>query len=421
VYYCNLDYELNMLLHSLSLQQVGPFESAKIQFNDPESVSSLITLITGDNGSGKSIIIDSIRALLLGGYGKIERVITKEDNFLANLEFTVDTKLGTIKTTLTSEKSSQGHFQVNSSNYNMAFHISSFDENEPYTWMLDYWTPRLSSDQSSSIGGISGPNFKTYMNGSLSGNYSNQSLIQWITFFDYLKGSENTKEMEAGEAMFNGIKKIITVAVKDGYLDHVSRTNFQPIINVNGRHLEISQLSSGNQYIIQKLISILYKAYCVQHINQNTKNEIDDVFNVPGVLLIDEIENHLHPKWQKIILSTIVELFPKLQIIATTHSPFVVASVENANIFVCQVKDGKSIIVDETDTYANQPIDEILATDLFNTLPFNTKITNLLEKRKRLVEDGDQVERQRVEKELLELNPQYFSFFSFFDNYDKRI
>ncbi|UOE47264.1 ATP-binding protein [Mucilaginibacter sp. SMC90] len=62
-----------MLLHSLKLKDVGPFENAEITFHDPELNSPLVTLITGDNGSGKSIIIDAIRALLMRDTAAIER------------------------------------------------------------------------------------------------------------------------------------------------------------------------------------------------------------------------------------------------------------------------------------------------------------------------------------------------------------
>ena len=48
----------------------------------------------------------------------------------------------------------------------------------------------------------------------------------------------------------------------------------------------------------------------------------------PAILLIDEIENHLHPTWQRRVIPALLEHFPKLQIFATTHSPFVVAGLK---------------------------------------------------------------------------------------------
>ena len=48
----------------------------------------------------------------------------------------------------------------------------------------------------------------------------------------------------------------------------------------------------------------------------------------PAILLIDEIENHLHPTWQRRVIPALLEHFPGLQIFATTHSPFVVAGLK---------------------------------------------------------------------------------------------
>ena len=51
----------------------------------------------------------------------------------------------------------------------------------------------------------------------------------------------------------------------------------------------------------------------------------DEWRRMPFILLIDEIENHLHPAWQRRVIPALLETFPNMQLIATTHSPFVVA------------------------------------------------------------------------------------------------
>ena len=52
----------------------------------------------------------------------------------------------------------------------------------------------------------------------------------------------------------------------------------------------------------------------------------------PAILLIDEIENHLHPTWQRRVIPALLEHFPGLQIFATTHSPFVVAGLKKGQV-----------------------------------------------------------------------------------------
>jgi predicted ATP-binding protein involved in virulence len=134
------------------------------------------------------------------------------------------------------------------------------------------------------------------------------------------------------------------------------------------------------------------------------------MFEISGLLLADEIENHMHPLWQKRILGIIRRLFPNLQIILTTHSPFVVASMDGARIYTCVPMTGYSEVNDETDKYGHMPVEEILQSDVFNVNPFNDEIASLMSKRKALIEEGKVEEARKVADQLYDINPEYFSF-----------
>ena len=58
-----------------------------------------------------------------------------------------------------------------------------------------------------------------------------------------------------------------------------------------------------------------------------------------GILLIDEVDAHLHPKWQRHILPAMRAAFPEVQIIVTTHSPFVIASCREARVHVLELDE----------------------------------------------------------------------------------
>ena len=68
--------------------------------------------------------------------------------------------------------------------------------------------------------------------------------------------------------------------------------------------------------------------------------------NIEGVVLIDEIETHLHLELQKKILPLLVQMYPRIQFIVSTHSPFILSSIDNAVIFDLEnktlVSDGMS-------------------------------------------------------------------------------
>lgn len=67
-------------------------------------------------------------------------------------------------------------------------------------------------------------------------------------------------------------------------------------------------------------------------------------YDLPGIVLIDEIELHLHIAWQKKVLPFLVRAFPNLQFIVATHSPFVVSSIESAVIYDLEKYHGRKFI-----------------------------------------------------------------------------
>ena len=61
---------------------------------------------------------------------------------------------------------------------------------------------------------------------------------------------------------------------------------------------------------------------------QKYKNEIKNALDYPAIVLIDEVELHLHPAWQQRVLPSLLEIFPNTQFIVTTHSPQIISSIE---------------------------------------------------------------------------------------------
>ena len=85
----------------------------------------------------------------------------------------------------------------------------------------------------------------------------------------------------------------------------------------------------------------------------------EHVLETPGVVLIDEIDLHLHPRWQARILDDLVRIFPNVQFITTTHSPVVVASVPRNNI---RILEECSTAIPATETRGRD------ASDILNTV-----------------------------------------------------
>ncbi len=100
------------------------------------------------------------------------------------------------------------------------------------------------------------------------------------------------------------------------------------IVLSDGRKFNFNQLSDGYSSIIDIVSEILMSA----------GDKIVRAYDLQGIVLIDEIETHLHIDLQKKILPFLTSFFPKIQFIVTTHSPFVLSSVNNAVIFDLETK-----------------------------------------------------------------------------------
>src|SRR6185295_11194231 len=88
---------------------------------------------------------------------------------------------------------------------------------------------------------------------------------------------------------------------------------------------------------------------------------IDEEGHVRGILLIDEIEQHLHPSMQAEILPRLSELFPKMQIFATTHSPLVALDAKPEELVVLKREGDQVVAVEDVPDFAGYSVEDMLA------------------------------------------------------------
>ena len=91
--------------------------------------------------------------------------------------------------------------------------------------------------------------------------------------------------------------------------------------------IPLEYMSSGFQTMLNLVIDISYRLTVLNP-------SIENPTSMFGIVLIDEIELHLHPKWQWKILSVLEDTFPNIQFIVTTHSPMVISSCKKCNLLL---------------------------------------------------------------------------------------
>ncbi len=126
--------------------------------------------------------------------------------------------------------------------------------------------------------------------------------------------------------------------------------------NTSGEPLYIGSLSSGTQGTLLWIWALSLKMAHYYDWQEGWGNQ-------PAILLIDEIENHLHPTWQRRVIPALLGHFPSLQIFATTHSPFVVAGLKAGQIHLLS-RDENGVVTTTTnyEDIIGWTSDEILRT-----------------------------------------------------------
>ena len=139
--------------------------------------------------------------------------------------------------------------------------------------------------------------------------------------------TKNKDKFEKIEQWFRTFENVLKVIFEDEKLQlKFNEETFQFSICVSGREpFDFNTMSSGYAAILDIINDLI--------IRMEAKSGLRTVFDMEGVALIDEIETHLHLELQKKILPILINLFPNIQFIVTTHSPFILSSVNNVVIY----------------------------------------------------------------------------------------
>lgn len=143
--------------------------------------------------------------------------------------------------------------------------------------------------------------------------------------------------------------------------------------------LTLEQLSEGYRNMISLTIDLVRRAYLLNPANPKP-------LAVNGIVLIDEIELHLHPRWQQKVLNDLTNMFNNIQFIVTTHSPQVLTTINADSIRIVSVNAKEAKLVTGTTTYGSESsrmLEDILGG---NIRPQHLEIVKKLNRYTELVE-----------------------------------
>lgn len=160
-------------------------------------------------------------------------------------------------------------------------------------------------------------------------------LVDLKTQQSFARNENELEVVDNIEAWFTRLENALKTILDDESINlKFDYKNYDFKILQAGREpYALSELSDGYSSIINIISDLILRMD-----KNRASEERNYVFNTEGIVLIDELETHLHIELQKKILPFLTEFFPNIQFIVTTHSPFVLNSIDNAVIYDLEKK-----------------------------------------------------------------------------------
>lgn len=167
--------------------------------------------------------------------------------------------------------------------------------------------------------------------------FINESKAEYDNLINRIQNAENIKDYSIEESItLKNTREAVNTCLKISEWNNLrydSTFNDITVTHPIQGTVPISYLSDGVQGMLALTADIAYRCSRLNPHLDNAPKETE------GIVMIDEVDLHLHPRWQQMVLPSLQEAFPLIQFIVTTHSPQVITSVKNQSIQI--ISDNK--------------------------------------------------------------------------------
>lgn len=351
-----------MKFSSLEINDWKQFATLDIKFHDR------LTVLTGANGSGKTTILHMLARCL--GWNFQELATPKKDEktgiikFFSNLSRrrieenrppvigVLSFSNGTRSELTVPTDAGSARYQIYFSNQRIIPGINILSHRNIFKYQN---VPTISTQKVSRQQAYEQVN-QISMRDSLEENpYHKRSVNYHIkeTLLSWAIGGAGNKYIEPdAEAMawYDGFERVLKIIMpKHIGFEKLSIRNYEIVLSTKTGDFMLDAVSGG----IAALIDLAWQIYNLA----STEPEL--------VVLIDEVENHLHATMQRSVLPDLLEAFPHVQFIISTHSPLIVASVKESNVYAFRYNEENRVYSEKLDLVnkarnANEILNEVL-------------------------------------------------------------
>lgn len=334
----------------IELRNIRCFESVALVFRDLNEFS-LTNILLGDNAAGKSTLLRCLAiglcnepdatALLANLPGELIRTGAEEGTIRVVLRRGDGSALFTVTTRIVKVEGTSGHAETVR---------QETDPKEEFPWtdifVGGYGTARVAAGTASYD------------------SYSSRAAV--ATLFDErvsLWNPEVALLRRAGDVRAEMERRLLRILMLDAPEDRIISEEGPPALHGPWGTSSFEVLSDGYRSTSQWLLDYMAWAILADRFGGPT--------GVHGILLIDEIEQHLHPRWQRHVLQRLSRQLPGTQIIATTHTPLIAAATVDlapstiSRLLTISQRGSTSIAMVDKDEIRGKRADQILASDAF--------------------------------------------------------
>ncbi|AQG81228.1 AAA family ATPase [Spirosoma montaniterrae] len=367
------DYKETFALESICLQNVKCFKGKhQIDFVDQEGKPALWTVILGNNNTGKTTLLRLLakkNILLISDKPRDDSTLWEDHAEIEELMKVAGDNHNISCFALNGFKGEVGSiesfvpiglitFYMSSSNFIDKYTSPRSDEdnnvnsNQITKRYIDaYGVSRLTSETTLS-------DYSKYDDTTKTLFFNNQELTnveEWLLQLDYAKKSEVIGADKRLEQLVNTLTSKILPDIESVKFETSKDFKSFALFKTPYGWIPLEGLSHGYRTTMTWVVDLAKRMF-------DRYPELDNPLHGPAIVLVDEIDLHLHPEWQRKIIKYLSDLFPNTQFIVTAHSPLIVQSAENVNLIMLEKDDetGSINVRQQFGSFQGWTVEEIL-------------------------------------------------------------
>lgn len=333
---------MDYFLTNIKVNKVFHLENFNIPIDEKEKKH---LIITGKNGSGKTVllnaIVDYLKALNSNDILHIDAWKSEkeslEQQILTITKDTEDKNTSMLRSALNTTKEVLDLYTKAELSFNNIFNVKTAYDSRDF--IITFYEAERISEMIEPTSPIKPDLHPTY-------DIKDKKVSEFLKFLVDYKIQEalarNEHQFEDADKInqwFTEFEKLLQSIFEDKSLKLIfNYKDYSFKIQTDGKEFKFTELSAGYSAVIDIVTDLILK--------MQTPDTLVRAYEKQGIVLIDEIETHLHLGLQRIILPLLTHIFPNIQFIVTTHSPFILNSLPNAVAFDLERKESISDLTD---------------------------------------------------------------------------